>query len=167
MKRKIEIPKFPRLEYNHSLARLVGQRTQAKVYQISKDKVAKVRHISPYLNPESFQSIQHEFNMFSQIYLCNISVPEPFGVYRVQGFNEQIAEDLAIVMELIKDPHVADLEGKERRLAEKALESELKKCRLLGFIPSQDSSPEFRNSFYCPIKKKITLIDFAFWNRRI
>lgn len=124
-----------------------------RILDVSPKLVAKV----PLSSSITVSKLRQEYKTMKSLYDSGISVPLPYGVYRVVVNPFEKISDPSIIMQRIYGVTVDLLEGALRNRAERLMEQELEKVSKVGFSLWD---PGAHNTRYSPLHKKVYLIDF-------
>lgn len=147
------------IEGNQPLTEIVDSGSCSEVYKLTDDYVVKIG-----------RSVNHEYLIAKGLYNADVSVPKPIGVFDVKvnpskNYKGGIKAK-GFVMEFVHDDK-ENLEISKRCEIEQRFVQELKKCRKLGFVPSDIEwyGLSRHNVLYDKKQDKLYLIDFELWEK--
>jgi len=163
--------KIPKLEAEEM--RLISDSgADGPVYRISDSKAAKFEWARDWTRSFTYVSfsgkvIQNEFEVCRALYEHGVSVPKPYGVFRLRQPDESAGPFRmrfpAFVMDYLDGsvPHPKYLQPEVQEKVEGLVKIERERVRDLGFVT--DDAMGWENTIWVPSMEKIFLIDFSRW----
>lgn len=156
----------------------IGDGADGLVYRLGDDRVAKFQYAREGLKSlfwkvsPTGERIQQEYEISRILYENGVSVPEPYGIFKLKKPDEEdnlvpfFLQDKypAFVMEYVEGqiPNPKYLSVPFQRKIDELVKIEREKVKDLGLFQPEDADG-WENTLWCPSKEKIYLIDFTQW----